>query len=356
MKALIMTTINIPKCLEIWARHLHEDDWIIVAGDMKTPHTEVIVLLDKLRPNTMYIHPDDPEIWRSSRVLGFNNIQRRNLALLEAIKLQPDYIITVDDDNWPWDGVGFFDRVEQILRNDFESEVLSSFSGFWNVGRMLAARKNTHVVVRGFPQIDDDQYSHDGFNAKNLRVGVVASLWLGDPDITAINRLCCNPKVTGLKYERNLILNKGTWCPFNSQSTTFITKLAPLMMVWPGVGRYDDIWSSYMAQKIMHEFAYHVSFGRPLVNQERNKHDFQNDLKEEMFGMEYTEELCTILRSINLTNHKIIYEAMETCYDSLRTDWMPDQTKAMFDEWLDDIKTIIPDSTNDRDYNMTFNR
>ena len=43
---------------------------------------------------------------------------------------------------------------------------------------------------------------------------------------------------------------KGTWSPFNSQNTALSAKIIPAYPLSPKVGRYDDIWASYVIYRI----------------------------------------------------------------------------------------------------------
>src|SRR5687767_10437313 len=103
-RALITTTIRVPHNLREWRRAgFDDDDVFIIAGDQRTPHSDMIAFLRTLPGNNIYLAPHDQEKWASSKVIEWHSIQRRNIALLEAMKLKPEWIITVDDDNWPID-------------------------------------------------------------------------------------------------------------------------------------------------------------------------------------------------------------------------------------------------------------
>src|SRR5262249_3985612 len=99
-------------------------------------------------------------------------------------------------------------------------------------------------------------------------------------------------------------LARGTWCPFNSQNTAFDIKTLPAMYLvvmldyFRGyrIGRLDDIWMSYFVRAIGDQLGEHVSYGSPLVVQDRNPHNFVKDLSEELGGYILTELLCGWLR------------------------------------------------------------
>lgn len=344
MNVLITTTINIPTVLTKWAAGLTKDDYIIVAGDRKSPHTEILDLLFTITQatgvNTRYLLPEDQTGWLSSDVIGWNCIQRRNIALLEAIKLKPEFIITIDDDNIPITD----DQIPEIIRrmtdlemNDADVMVKSS-TGWYNPGEIMQPLNVTH---RGFPQWLRHIRGEYEFaeTLTDTKIGVGAMLWTGDPDIDAIERMCCQPLVSSISF--NTILTPGIWAPFNSQATVYRGELAPLMLMWPGVGRYDDIWASYLARKVMDQFGWSVYYGAPVVNQERNEHDLMVDLSAEFFGMTFNKDVVDALQAIDLEDaESTIIGSLTKCFMELsRLDFLTTRTKESFGTWIEDLKT-----------------
>ena len=109
---------------------------------------------------------------------------------------------------------------------------------------------------RGFPY--SKRWSSDEISTNSSKVKVVlnAGLWLGDPDIDAITRLC--KPINAIKYKKTygdtFALENGTWCPINTQNTSYSRDIIPASFVPPNVGRYDDIWSGYLLRKITDHF------------------------------------------------------------------------------------------------------
>jgi len=100
------------------------------------------------------------------------------------------------------------------------------------------------------------------------RAIVNAGLWLDDPDVDAITRLCndivttechsrpafffCNLHCLLVlmgrqRYTRDssYVMANGTWCPFNSQNTALHRDLIPAYVLSPLIGRMDDIWARF---------------------------------------------------------------------------------------------------------------
>jgi hypothetical protein len=140
--------------------------------------------------------------------------------------------------------------------------------------------------------------------APGAKVGVVAGMWLGDPDIDATTWL--NGKVQATRYTGPdcFALDQGTWSPINTQNTCVARELVPaylcVPMGWPVPGgkieRYGDIWGGYFLQAMMRGTPWLVTFGRPVVDHRRNPHDYVDDLRFEFWGMVLTDWLLGELK------------------------------------------------------------
>lgn len=190
--ALVTTTINIPTVLALY-RKLGPDVEIFVTGDMKTPVPEAYQFMAEL--GCIAKVPQEQEGWACSELIGWNTIRRRNIAVLEALKWGADVIVTIDDDNIP---LGYYFHE---IRSAFQLEVETPFGSAWSDGLHNGLSITTangwfdpgRLMVpptkhRGFPHEKLDP----GFvvePAVGRRVGVVAGLCLGDPDIDAVTRI-----------------------------------------------------------------------------------------------------------------------------------------------------------------------
>jgi hypothetical protein len=138
-----------------------------------------------------------------------------------------------------------------------------------------------------------------------------------------------------------LLVDNVCFTPFNSQNTAYVAELAPLMMAWVGVGRYDDIWGSYCAQRVMMETNYHVHFGRPFVWQERNPQNLWRNLKDEILGMEHTSTFCDDLLAANLGDGSVI-DKLSRLYEHLRRkDYLPLVVYELGKAWGMDVEKVL---------------
>lgn len=355
--AVIMPTIRVPENALAWATLLNPaTDVMVIAGNEISPHDDIVHRLDEVTSetgvHTSYLHPDSDFV-RTTQIrnhLPVNHTNRRNLALLAALRSKPDVVVTIDDDNYP-KAPTWLTGVHALLRDNAQVHrpLISSSTGWWNAGELC----RPPVVHRGFPvsrwrERPDTTIENQPSGTPPARIGVVASLWIGDPDINAAERMVTDPEI--IDITGSVVLAPGTWCPFDSQSTAVRGNLAPMLFMWPEVGRYDDIWSSYVMRAVMDVVGWHVTYGLPAVVQKRNPHKLIRDLKDEMWGYEHTEEFTDDLRQV-LTElpadasgwsvMDVYYKVMSRLQDCTV---VPGWTKMAFEAWLDDLANVLPPS------------
>ena len=342
--ALITTTINVPTVLTQWAETgMTEDDIIIVAGDQKSPHDEIFKLLANIwstkRINTVYLNPSVQTQYAVSDHIGWNCIQRRNIALLKAIEEKAQYILTIDDDNAPRSPRQVEQLVEIMNGMDDMSKVLSTNIGWYNPGRQCLTDDMRTVTHRGFPLSRRHYKPFYVYDTKRPPISVAAMLWTGDPDIDAVERIVNRPNVA--RVTESVIVQPGTWAPFNTQATVIRGDLAPALFMWPHVGRYDDIWASYVYRKIADKRGYGAYHGRPAVHQDRNEHDLLNDLNEEMFGMRNNEKIIKILRDVKLPDGDNVCDDLREIFYAINMNatYLPRATRQSFGWWIRDVET-----------------
>lgn len=336
--ALITTTINIPKVLELYRAH-DPDVRFFVEGDQKTPK-EAPDFLAKLGVDvTRFRGRSD---YKCDPLIGWNTISRRNIALLEALKCGADKIVVIDDDNICLNERYFHD-FRRALNEPFSGLQATSPSGWFDVGTLL----DPIAPHRGFPHVKRAEPSFASIT--NARVGVAAGICLGDPDISAATRIARSPIVHRVSEllragvvvdpagERRLecvdpegpvirATNRGTWTVFNSQNTAIIRELAPAFFMVPQWKRFDDIFASLIVQRLMRERGYVTHFGMPFVVQQRNQHDLLRDLANEQFGSERILDFTTWLDGFSFSGKETVTGQMRILFTNL-PDWMPEQTK-----------------------------
>ena len=272
---------------------------------------------------------------RCSDIIGWNSIERRNLALLAALKENPDIIITIDDDNFPCDE-HYFSHFERILGSPYSGLAGQTHGKTFDIGQLF----EPPFHHRGFPyDLRESPADIVLSPVHNVRVGIAAGLWLGDPDVDAATRLVNRPLVKDLTEvaRQGVVVRPDVMTVFNSQNTGWWNELAPLMMVWPGVGRYDDVWASYAAHRVLRDSDWHIHFGQPLVWQQRNPQNLITNLNAEVMGMETTPRLLVDMDDIDVKG-STIPDRMESLWKGLnRLDYLPKQTRATGIAWCQDV-------------------
>jgi len=329
--ALITTTIQQPKVLALYGKcaiTMPEDFKIFIAGDLKTP--------DLSDGPWTYLRPEQQQAdWKTSRALPWNSITRRNIALLEALKWGAELIVTIDDDNIPLT-VDYFDHFHYVMEKPFHGLRAASSTGWFDVGQMVFPTASH----RGFPA--EKAGTHAFYPVVGASVGVAAGVVLGDPDIAAVTRIATRPivHVVSEVLRAGVVVDPSAWTVFNTQNTSALRQFAPALLCCPQLGRFDDIYASLIAQRVMREVGYCVHFGHPFVYQERNQHDLIKDLKAEVFGMEHVVHLAGVLDHIQ--TFPVDKHPVRAIYETLRhVEWMPEGVYELAMAWMDDVEGIL---------------
>lgn len=309
---LVTTTINVPHLLLAYAdnaaRFGHNNLDIVVVGDKKTPEdARALCAQVDARVSCTYMDVAAQEAFLApygalAAHIPYNCIQRRNVGLLYAYAHGADVVVTIDDDNFVTQGD--YLGAHQIVGTRQALPTVHSTSGWHNVCSELQADNDVAFYHRGYPHAERWR-EKEAFvsRAPQLRTCVVnAGFWLDDPDIGALDRMQRQPTVRGMRpgAPPRFFLGHGTWSPFNSQNTALSADVVPAYFLSPFVGRYDDIWASYVVARIADHLDAAICFGEPWVRQARNPHDLMRDFDQERLGMALTDGLCAALRNIEL--------------------------------------------------------
>lgn len=351
--ALITTTINVPTVLELYRQH-GPDVAFFVTGDQKSPHEAICELAaTRINGDFLYMSPDFQTDWKCSELIGWNCIQRRNIALLEAVKWGAEIIVSIDDDNIPMTAQPSikYDNYFNDFYNAFHVNFnyikfngikVSGFNGWFDIGQLL----DPVAPHRGFPiQVDAKMWRAD--HITGAKVGVAAGICLGDPDISAVTRIANGPMVHRVSelLQSGIVVDPATKTVFNSQNTAFIRELAPAMFMMPGVGRYDDIYASLICGRVMRERGLHVHFGKPFVWQQRNPHNLVRDLRQEIDGMENVEKFAQLLDKFTCSPNSTSFQIAKTFWKLLSErpegEFFPKQTIEAALAFLDDIEGVL---------------
>ena len=273
-KVIVTTTINPPT--EAIEKFDAMKDWtLVVAGDKKTPS-------DYKLARGIYLTPEMQEKYdrNLSDITGWNCIQRRNFAFLWAHDLGADIVALVDDDNIPQPGWGENLMIGREVEVNYYETDLPAFDP-------VGATNYRHLWHRGYPLQLLPKRDYSQKSRRKIIPDVQADFWNGDPDIDAICRMEHAPECQFDPACFPMAANKIG--PFNSQNTFMRGELLCDYMMFPAVGRMDDIWASYYLQAKGAKVAYAAA----SVYQSRNVHNLVKDMQGEYLGYENNLELIT---------------------------------------------------------------
>lgn len=328
---LVTTTIHEPKVLKAYiddARRFGRPLDVIVIGDEKTPAIhgfckELGIDYYDVERQKEYLK-DFPAL---AACLPWNSISRRNVGMLLAYEGESDIVVTIDDDNFPVQPDYFGHHAHVGTASTLRT--IHSASGWFNI-------TGPYIYPRGYPLSQRWTRDEQFFASTNLcsRVAVNAGLWLDDPDIDAIQRLVRQP--TGMLTDPEpFAIDLGTWAPFNSQNTAMSREVIPAYFLSPNVGRYDDIWASYIVRHIADHLGHVVSYGPPFVRQQRNAHNVLDDLDRERMGMERTEAFIEAVKATKLTG-----KTYGECFREVARQLSPFWTRLRLNVWAGTIQTV----------------
>lgn len=273
MKNVIVTTsINPPT--EAVRKFDAMPDWtLVVAGDKRTPE-------DYRLERGIYLTPEMQEKYdrKLSETIGWNCIQRRNFAFLWAHDMGADIVALVDDDNIPKPGWGENLLIGREVEVNYYKTDLPAFDP-------VGATNHKHLWHRGYPLQLLPKRDYSRKSRKKIIPDVQADFWNGDPDIDAICRMEHAPECKFYPSFFPIAANKMG--PFNSQNTFMRGNLLSDYMMFPFVGRMDDIWASYFLQAKGAK----VVYAQASVYQARNVHNLVRDMRGEYLGYENNLDL-----------------------------------------------------------------
>ena len=254
-----------------------------------------------------------------------------------AIKSGAAVLIETDDDNVPlphfWD-----QRQERLLTRRV------SQSGWCNVYRYFS---NARIWPRGFPLEEITRSFSQALNdttSQNADCLIQQGLADANPDVDAVYRLT-SPLPLHFDEQAPVSLKAGSWCPFNSQNTTFFAPVFPLMYLPSGCTfRMTDIWRSFVAQRCLWEMDSELAFTSATMHQERNEHDLLRDFEDEIPGYLLNQKIRLVLENLSLRSGRsfdVVSSNLQQCYEGLvNANLLPGHELELVNAWLEDLRSL----------------
>jgi hypothetical protein len=270
--------------------------------------------------------------FKIAKLLPMRHYSRKNIGYLLSMRSRPQYLIETDDDNMPLPG--FWDR-----RKSAHTIPSVSGTGWTNVYTYFSDA--TAIWPRGLPldAIRADLPPFESLNEVESDCPIQQGLADGNPDVDAIYRLIL-PLPISFITEREVALGNGSWCPFNSQNTTWFPKAYPLLYL-PSycTFRMTDIWRSFVTQRIAWENGWSVLFKSSDVVQDRNEHSLMRDFKDETPGYLHNREIGTRLEKLKLASGpENVGDNLILCYEAMvELGVVGADEIALVKAWVDDF-------------------
>lgn len=329
--SLVITSVSSPnRVLKTYAdecakRHVE----FIVVGDTKSPTDFVLADCD-----FWSIGRQKELEFEMAKVVPERHYARKNIGYLLSARNGAEAIVETDDDNFPkkefWD--------ERKLQG--KAHLLVD-EGWVNIYKYFV---NENIWPRGFP-LEHILHKVPALGDGRME-GVLCPIQQGlsdeNPDVDAIYRLIM-PLPVRFRASNSVALGLNSWCPFNSQNTTWFRMAFPLMYLPSYCSfRMTDIWRSFVAQRIAWTCDWSILFHKATVYQERNQHNLLRDFEDEIPGYLNNPEICEELQGLNLkTGPENIFDNLYLCYERLAgKEYVDSKELKLLDCWIRDLTSL----------------
>ncbi len=270
--------------------------------------------------------------FRTAEIVPKRHYARKNIGYLLAARDGAELIIETDDDNFPRDGF-WLERVREqtvpVLRQESWVNVYRYFS-------------DALIWPRGLPldEVRKDPMPFEQILESEADCPIQQGLADDNPDVDAIYRLIL-PLPQTFRANRRVALGGTSWCPFNSQNTTFWREAFPLLYLPAYCSfRMTDIWRSFVAQRIAWANGWSILFHEATVSQLRNDHSLMRDFADEVPGYVHNRKIGETLSALSLkAGVENLGPNLIECYESLvRVGVMEAREMPLVEAWLEDLK------------------
>ena len=266
-----------------------------------------------------------------AQLLPWNHYARKNLGYLAAMLAGAEVIIETDDDNLPF--AEFWTNRNRMAQ---ASELVDC--GWVNVYKYFS---DAHIWPRGFAL----DHLHDQLPSRGRMAEwdcpIQQGLATRNPDVDALYRLTL-PLPIEFKQADSVALGRNSFCPFNSQNTTWFRPAFALLYLPSYCSfRMTDIWRSFIAQRIAWECGWNILFHSSTVWQERNDHNLLTDFRDEIPGYLNNQAIFIELKALKLLPGPANIAAnLISCYTQLIAMGLIDGAEMpLLNAWLADLNS-----------------
>ncbi len=321
MNYIVITSINgITEAIEKFSKL---NNWkVVVVGDKKSsPYTH---------SNVEFLSVEDQLDlgFKTCDTTPFNHYSRKNIGYLYSISKGAEHIYDTDDDTIPYDNWDL---------KSFSCNTLISGDKFINPFSLFTKE---NVWPRGLDLSYINKPKTYNSSEYDCKIGVWQGVIDGDSDFDAIYRLTVDKHI---KFNNNpdIAISKGSYAPFNTQSTLWNKDLYSLLYIPVTVDfRFTDILRGYISQRIMWDHDYALGFHAPNTYQIRNVHNYYTDFLGEISMYKNVPKAIQILDSLDLSSKKLS-ESLLSVYDALCSNSIVgDQELVNLLNWIEDVNNL----------------
>lgn len=324
--ALVVTSINPPNSAmrELAAGCIAHGWDFFVAGDGKSPTD-----YDLEGCRFLSLEAQRGSGFTLGKICPERSYTRKNTGYLFAIKAGAEVIVETDDDNHPKDSFWAPRQIHTTCRT-------VDRDGWVNVYRYFS---ENFIYPRGLPLNHARDEVIAAGDTETRECTIQQGLADNDPDVDAVYRMLFPLPFHFEIAHDPVLLAGGSWCPFNSQNTTFFKSAFPLLYLPAHCSfRMTDIWRSFVAQRILQAKDNGILFHGPTVWQERNEHDLHRDFIDELSGYSHNARMREELMALPLKPDETVQVMMETCYQTLiRHGWVGKEEEELLQSWFSDL-------------------
>lgn len=326
---LVVTSIHAPNAaLRQLAEGCIQHGWkFIVAGDSKSP-------ADFALEGSQFLSLEDQRRsgFELGRICPERSYTRKNLGYLSAIRAGAAVIVETDDDNLPRETFWQPRNLVRTCRPVAADGWVNAYCYF----------TPEFIYPRGLPLTHARADAPVTGSAAEAECPIQQGLADNDPDVDAVYRMLFPLPFDFTVDDGPVLLSGGSWCPFNSQNTTFFSSVFPLLYLPAHCSfRMTDIWRSFVAQRILHARGQGVLFHGPTVWQERNEHDLHRDFTDELTGYTHNNRIREELARLPLRADASLPLMMESCYEVLiRNGWVGTEEEGLLHAWFKDLENL----------------
>ncbi|MCX6290355.1 MAG: STELLO glycosyltransferase family protein [Bacteroidetes bacterium] len=306
----------------------------------KEKNIPFIVIGDKPSPPDFHLDGCSFYNLQQQRELDFSiagllperHYSRKNIGYLVAIKNNhAEVIVETDDDNYARSE--FWEPRNRLVKAHPLDE-----TGWTNIYSYFTPQR---IWPRGFAleHLQDELPSLSKYPMADVNCPIQQGLADENPDVDAIYRLIL-PLPLSFEKKSNVALGKKSWCPFNSQNTTWFKEAFPLLYLPSYCSfRMTDIWRSFVAHRIACGNDWHLLFHNATVYQERNMHNLMRDFADEISGYTNNLKIVDTLDKLNLKKGSdFLGENLLTCYEALIGLSLIDKKEIpLIEAWIKDL-------------------